>query len=201
MKVSDKDFLYLRIQKGEIARFANDFPLWKKEYERALNEQFLSMRSYLPETCSSILDVGGGMGGIDILLNGYYGGDCEVSIIDGRDDPPHVYKHRNTFNNIAFSSRFLRSNGVEKFVPRFPGKLGNPKPYDLIISLGSWCFHYEPEVYLDFVLKCCHSKTILVIETRIQKPEWRKKLEETFDLIGEVDVRPKIERLIFKVRE
>jgi hypothetical protein len=46
------------------------------------------IRPLLPETIEGVLDIGGGMGGIDALINHEYGGTLDVVIVDGDRDPP-----------------------------------------------------------------------------------------------------------------
>jgi hypothetical protein len=57
-----------------------------------------------------VLDVGSGLGGIDVLLNRHYlataGNPLEVALLDGIDDMPEVSFHDRTYNDMAVAIDF-----------------------------------------------------------------------------------------------
>lgn len=154
----------------------------------------------LPDKCSSILDVGSGLGGINILLNRHYGGEREVCLLDGVDDAPEVHLHRQTFNNMAVAQDFLLENDVTRFSYYDAAELGEPRPFDLIVSFASWCFHYPPQVYLDFVRACCHERTVVILDMRSGKPDWHEAMLEHFVHPRSVlHIAEKFKRMTFKI--
>lgn len=173
-------FEYLVLQKGKLADLAHDRTAWTRAYREALVKTYQSIAAVLPEKCASVLDVGSGLGGIDILLNRHFGGGLEVCLLDGEDDAPKMNLHRQTFNSMKVAEDFLRENDVTRFSYYAADKLGDPRPFDLIVSFGSWCFHYAPAVYLEFVKACCHKDTVLVIELRNDKLSWLRELNAVF---------------------
>lgn len=193
--VEDEHFSYLKIQKGSLDKLSHDRVAWQAAYEEALTRDFGSIRSYLPTKCNSVLDIGGGLGGIDVLLARKYG--CGICILDGEADAPVMELHRKTFNHMGVARDFLTKNGVGGFDYLTPEQM-TPRPFDLIISLGSWCFHYPPSTYLDFVVSCCHSETMLVVDVRKQKPDWLKQLQELFTPRAVVHHSSKFDRWIFR---
>ena len=52
------------------------------------------------------------------------------------------------------------------------------RPYDLVLSLGSWCFHYEPNVYLPRLLAGggLDVGARLIVDLRKGKGEWAAQL-------------------------
>lgn len=199
--IEDRHFAYLRLQKGSIRDLERDRTAWRSAFERNLADDYAGMVPYLPKSCNSILDIGGGLGAIDVLLARKYGVTCEVCVLDGESDPPLMNLHRKTFNDMRVTADFLRKNGVARFSCYTPSRLENPRPFDLIISLGSWCFHYAPETYLEFVRSCCRVGTTLIIDVRKGKTEWSKTLERTFRLRAVLHLRPKFDRVVFQVDE
>lgn len=196
--VEDRHFDFLRLQKGSLDKFAHDRGAWEIAYEQSLAKDFGSIRPHLPASCGSILDVGGGMGGIDALLVKKFGKGCEVCILDGEADEPVMHLHRETFNNMEVARDFLGKNGVEKFSYYTPELRQAPRPFDLIISLGSWCFHYPPETYLQFVRSCCTRETTLIVDVRRGKPSWSDLLDNMFTLRAVIHPSVKFDRRVYR---
>lgn len=164
--VGDDHFEYLRIQKGSLDKFAHDRERWHAMYEADLARTFEEIRPFLPPVCWGFIDIGAGLGGIDVLIRRHYeaadGGvfgaehGCPyVHLLDGIDDPPVMNLHRQTFSNRAVARDFQLKNGLpaERFRYFGPGEPLQSKPFDLVVSFGSWCFHYPPAVYLPELMR------------------------------------------------
>ena len=198
---------YLRVQKGRIWDLSPG--AWHKGYREHLLATYDSLAPYLPATCGSILDVGSGLGGIDVLISRHYKVNTPyvpppvVHLLDGLADPPVMHLHRETFNHMGVARDFLAANGLD--VARFHGygtDVDTPlQRYDVICSFGAWCFHLPPELYLRFVRTACHPETILVLEVRAQKDMWRAQLEHYFQEIACVHGAAKFNRIVYGVRE
>lgn len=177
---------YLIAQRGAISDFRQDQERWVELYAEQLTSEFKFLRPYLPQSCRSILDVGAGCGGINILLNDHFGGDCEVTLLDGIADPPSVTKHASTFSSYAVAERFLKVNRVKTIrgieASRAPSIA--PQFWDLVISQKSWCFHYEPERYLSIVKSGCTAETRIIVDVRKDRPDWLARLRSEFKHIA-----------------
>lgn len=188
--IPENAFPYLVAQRGALDDMRGDHELWCRRYLEILDTEMRLIEPYLPAACDALLDVGGGMGGIDALLSRHFGG-CHVTILDGLSDPPMMDKHSETFSNMGAAAEFLKVNGVTSFdfldanAPvRFPSRL-----YDLVVSFKSWCFHIEPKRYLEFVLKSViPGQTKLIIDVRKQpehiEAEYMRSLTQEFRHIG-----------------
>lgn len=200
MIIADNHFAYLQLQKGALSYLKADRIAWLAAYEKAIAYDFCSLLPHLPPVSPGlrVLDVGSGLGGIDVLLDRHYGG-IEVCLLDGIDDPPQMMLHRCTFNSMKVAGDFLTGNGVRawRHVGMPPVKAA---PMDIIISLGSWCFHYPPSEYLGFVERCCGSSTVLILDVRRDKPHWRAELRGCFDEVAVALMKPKFNRLVFRAR-
>lgn len=199
MIVEDPHFEYLKLQKGALHSLIGDRAAWQRCYEQSLGEDLASMAPHLPATCRNVLDVGSGLGGIDVMLNRHYGGSLAVRLLDGINDPAVMRLHRRTYNDMVIAHDFQRKNGVESF-SYYSIPPHGPTEFDLIISLGSWCFHYPPSSYLAFVRACCHPGTVLILDVRADKPSWVDELRNTFDEAGCALSKRKFNRLVFHVR-
>lgn len=168
LNIDNAAFAYLVLQRGALDDMKGDPKTWCSKYIDVLCSEFEHMEALLPEKCDSILDVGSGLGGIDAMLNDHYGGECQVTLLDGVDDPPAVTRHSITFNNMYVAKQFLAMNGVRRFDfidANDPARQVKRK-YDLIVSFKSWCFHIEPERHLDLVLSACRPGTMLILDIR-----------------------------------
>lgn len=205
IKIEDYHFDYLEIQVGEIQHFAADKRVWYTAYRESLRRRYESIKNHLPIECESILDIGSGLGGIDVVLSQHYDGVPEVCLMDGLDDAPRVRAHSQTFNNMSIAMDFQRVNGVKKVT--FMEALAYSKTtslkarkFDLIVSFQSYCFHYEPALYLAFVRACCHDDTVLIFDVRKEKSQWHKTLLENFERIAIVHEGKKFERWLMICR-
>jgi hypothetical protein len=208
IEIGDRHFDYLRIQKGNLDEVSDDRERWHAAYEADLQRQFQSFAAYLPAQCSRLLDVGSGLGGIDILIRRHYetrGQHPYVWLLDGEADPPEMNLHRETFNDMRVAKDFQVLNGLD---PRRFGwwsprtiRPGPVTPYDLIVSFGSWCFHYPPSTYLAPLLNSgLHADTVLVLDVRATKASYMWELEEHFEAVATVAHKPKWQRIVFKVK-
>lgn len=180
MIVEDQHFRFLVLQRGALADLAGDRDAWAAAYVESLERDMVDVRPALP--VRSLLDVGGGLSGISVLINRESGGGLHTCILDGADDEPRVRRHDETFSSMTTASDFLRKNGVVDVEWRPPCKDGQPDPvrYDLILSLQAWCFHFPPEAYIDLVEDCVGDGTAVILDVRRDRPDWRQRLEAAF---------------------
>lgn len=200
--VDDSHFQYLKLQKGKLDDIAGDRDAWHAAYERDLLSTYLEIRPHLPESCWGILDVGSGLGGIDVLLSRHYRHHAYIHLLDGQDDPPKMVKHRQTFNNMNVARDFLVRNGVQanRFAYYTPNSDQLPKPYDLVVSFGSWCFHYEPDVYLPLLLRGggLHRESIIIVDVRNDIIEYDRQLGHSLECIAVIRRSRKFTRAVFR---
>lgn len=193
---------YLVAQQGALDGFKGDPATWEAAYRGSMDELMVEIAPHLPATCARLLDVGGGMGGIDALIARRYGGDCEVTILDGVEDPPVVRRHFETFNDARIALEFLSANGVarSRFIPPTSARLLGGRLFDLVVSFASWGFHYAPETYLDAVRGCCTPGTVLILDVRRGKPSWLGDLFDAFGRGETISRHGKFDRLKFVAR-
>lgn len=202
LTVEDQHFEYLRLQKGRLDKLAGNRAAWHRAYEADLRQCYEQIAPHLPPACWAVLDIGSGLGGIDVLIRRHYeaaGGGCYVHLLDGESDPPAVRLHRETFNDMAVARDFQKRNGLkaERFGYFTPKTEWVPRPYDLVVSFGSWCFHYAPAVYLP-LLRGTQPGAVLIVDLRVGKPEWAAQLEDVYELVAVVGNREKWRRCVYR---
>jgi hypothetical protein len=168
LNISRDAYPYLVAQRGALDDMKGDPVTWCAKYIDVLCSEFRCVEPFLPLRCRSILDIGSGLGGIDVLLNEHYGGDCQVTLFDGVRDLPEVTLHSSTFNSMEVAKHFLLVNGVSHFdfLDANDPKTEVSRRYDLIVSFKSWCFHIEVDRYLPLVRSACDAGTRLIVDIR-----------------------------------
>jgi len=162
--IGDDEYKYLYIQCGDIAHI-NDRKNWHTAYNRRMNRLYESLKPFLPLQCNSILDIGSGLGGVDVLLSKHYAGSASVELLDGESDLPVVNKHAETFSNHAVMSGFLSKNGVKNFSLSSPQKY-DIIPRDLIVSFSAYCFHIPVDKYLKLIVESSNDDTVCIFRIR-----------------------------------
>lgn len=202
--VEDAHFEYLRLQKGKLHDLIGDRSKWLAAYEADLVNTYQEIREHLPQICWGMLDIGSGLGGIDALIYRHYGDHPYVNLLDGEDDPPEMKLHRETFNSMRVARDFLIKNGVRS--DRF-GYLTTRaefvvKPYDVVMSFGSWCFHYEPNVYLPLLLSGggLHSDSRIIVDVRNDRPDYDQQLREGLEQVAVIRRSTKFARTVFRLK-
>ena len=129
-------------------------------YTASVATDLAMIRAWLPRRISSILDIGCGMAGIDLLLYRHYGGSANLRLLllDSDDSrlPAYGFGDRQEFYSaLSLSRRMLVDNGVPAeaihLLDVARGGTVPSDPLDLVVSLASWGFHYPVSTYLEEV--------------------------------------------------
>lgn len=221
LRVDPEHFEFLRVQKGNLDQYANNFAGWNERYLIGLREQFESIQPWLPRECAAFLDVGSGLGGIDVLIARHYQAVDQaagvhrpahpfVTLLDGVDDRPEMHLHRETFSNSRVARNFQVKNGVNPLAlgflpPNFTAPIA--EPFDLIVSFGAWCFHTPPYLYLSRLAKggirrpsSDHDGTVLIVEVRQGKLGWAAELSAYFEFVAMLEETPKWRRVVMRAK-
>lgn len=198
---------YLRVQRGNIGAIQSDLD-FQQRYNHEIYRDYVEMIPHLPKECSCVVDVGGGMAGIDVLVAKHFrsvqGLMPHVVVLDGESDKPIVRRHSQTFSSRHVTNQFVHANGLTNLWHVSPQlatsgpdvAIGTMKA-DLVLSLAAWCFHIAPEVYLDFIRRFVSSEAILIIDIRKERPDWLKTMERVFGTSTVIRDERKYQRRVF----
>ena len=132
------------------------------EYGYEILGTYEKIKPFLPEQPEtgriSILDIGSGMGTIDVFLSRHYDHKAKITLLDRIGDQLTniVYgyipcgKEVSPYNNFDLAKSLLELNGVptKNIVTHDIDSKPFPRAkYDLVISLLSWGFHYPISTY------------------------------------------------------
>lgn len=202
MIIEKKHFAYLVTQHGRVSHERADFGKWKQAYEASIGSIYANICTVLPRDCKRILDIGSGLGGIDIHLAHHYGcDDTHVCLLDGIDDPPEVEWSFKPHSNMEVAFDFLSKNGVKKIAGIGPGQLGDvSEKFDLVVSFAAYGFHIHPGDYFEDLKKVVHPGTVIVLEIRRTKEDWLRMFVEAFGTPTVLEREKKYVRVAFDVQ-
>ena len=162
--------------------FFVNFFISQKEIENKINDEFLkefnSIKSYLPKSSKNILDIGCGLGVINIYLNDYYSKKSYFTLIDKNYiDKKVTYGFNNnseSYNKLEVTKDFLMSNGFKteqlQLINADENFVLNNK-YELIISLFSMGYHYSIKNYIDIIKKNSTKSTKVIFDLSMEYNE------------------------------
>lgn len=150
----------------------------KRLYLADMHDEYQSIKDYLPETCSNILDIGCGMAGIDLLLQRHYSAtSLDLFLLDKsevNDNVYYMYEARGSFyNSLSVATDLLIRNGIERdrvhtIEATDDNRIEIDRSLDLVISMISWGFHYPVETYLERVHALLRPGGTLILDVRKQ---------------------------------
>ena len=148
-------------QKKNLQTLAEE--LFKREYN-IINE-------FLPKKALNVMDIGCGLGLINIFINKAYSGRANFYLLDkNRVDKKIKYgfsKNYESYNSLTETKNILIHNGLsEKNINIYDVEKGVHinKKIDLVISLKSMGYHYPLECYLKLFSTCCDRETIFIFD-------------------------------------
>lgn len=200
MIIEKKHFAYLVNQRGEVAHERGDFAVWQQAYQRSLEAIFQNIRPVLPAGCGSVLDIGSGLGGIDILLSRHLGSSTHFCLLDGDNNDPEVKWSFQPHNSMSVAFDFLHKNGVTNVSSVEPGRLDTREKgeFDLVVSFAAYGFHIHPGNYLEDLKKVTHSGTVIILEVRRSKEDWLRAFMEAFGAPKVLERLQKCVRVAFR---
>lgn len=201
IRVSERSYSLLIQQKGELVQFVcGETP---DAFVQAYNMQLADTMGQIEKLSpfpSHVLDIGSGLGGIDVLLVRRYA--CHVTLIDGEyTTPQSPIKHDVPFCSRHAVDAFMEDNEIERASYDYcnPAVLASG-PFDLVLSLRSWLFHYGPEQYLDYVAAETKPGSLLIADVRLGKEDWLAKLHTHFAQLATIERGSKYDRIVFERR-
>jgi SAM-dependent methyltransferase len=175
----------------------------RRAFNRDMAREYEEIRPHLPRRAVAILDIGCGVGGIDIFLHRHYG-TPHLYLVDRTETARTVwygFEEKGAFyNSFEATRRLLVKNGVPESALRFrevgeDGQLDVPEEVDLVVSLISWGFHYPVEAYADQVVALLRPGGRVILDVR-KGTDGRAELEARFPRVSVISETRKKERVV-----
>ena len=173
-----------------------------KNYFNLMKTELTLIDKYINKN-DRILSIGSGIGGLEILIHNKFNNHIsfiEKNYISKKIKYGWDKKNKEAYNNLELLKKFLLNNGFkrEKFnLFDFDKDSFPQEKFDLIISLYSLDYHYEFNLYKDYLDKVMKSGTILIFDTI--RPDYFKNIFKSVEIIKQdFDTVHKSKRIICK---
>ncbi|MEZ4736415.1 MAG: hypothetical protein R3E79_55725 [Caldilineaceae bacterium] len=174
-------------------------------YVNDMQNEYEIIRPYLPSKCTSTLDIGCGIAGIDIFLHRHYQPQIVHHYLLDKtwtDSRIHYdYKQEGAFyNSLDIAKELLISNKVPinkitLLEANDKGDILIDHKIDLVISLISWGFHYPVSIYIDAVDKILEKGGVIILDVR-KGTEGQKLLQSRFSSVKVINESAKAHRVM-----
>ena len=135
------------------------------------------IKDFLPEKINSVLDIGCGIGLIDIALYKHYNNSIKLHLLDksNRIDENTSIRGFNKnyvfYNSMDATRETLLNNGISNndiftYEVDINSELLSNQKYDIIISLLSCGWHYSIETYIELLNNNLETNGIIILDIR-----------------------------------
>ena len=170
--------------------FLNSKQIGSKYYE-AMQSEFLTLKEYIDfNEDKHFLSIGGGLGGLELIINENLQDKNYHFIERNFVSKKVVYGWSGKVNNEAYNDlniqrSFLEINGMKpsqiNIFDYDKDKLPDQK-FDVIISLLSLDYHYDFEIYIEYLRKISHLNTKIIFDTI--RPDYFLKIFKNVKVIA-----------------
>jgi hypothetical protein len=158
-----------------ITKYFLNIKIIEKNYHNLMSFEFNLLKKYLDFENKKILSIGGGVGGLELLIGREFNSSfyfIEKNYITKKVRYGWDHLNKEAYNDLNLLNNFLISNNLSpnrfKIFDYDKNKLPEEK-FDIIISLYSLDYHYNFNIYFDYLKKVSNENTIIVFDTI--KPE------------------------------
>jgi len=177
-----------------ITRFFLNSKTIGKSYYNRMHEEFKTFEKYIDHNDKNVLSIGGGMGGLEIILNN----NSEVNFFDFIErnfvSKKVVYgwssNNSEAYNSLNLQTEFLVKNGLSKTkfnVFDFDNDILPSKKFDVVISLYSLDYHYDFNLYVEYLKKNTHNESKIIFDT--VRPDFFKGIFKEVTILSETTKR------------
>jgi SAM-dependent methyltransferase len=201
-KFNKEYFKYLIPQR---TRLTTEYALTKDSSDEQINNALTTMmikdydmiKDILPTQVENILDIGCGLGLIDLALYNHYNGNISINLLDktntiSEDTSVRGFNKEYVFyNSMDATTETLTSNGVTETalhayeVNDESLKIIEGKQFDLILSFLSCGWHYSIETYVELIKKTLKSDGVLILDIRHNTGQLEYAMEH-FNLVDTI---------------
>ena len=144
-----------------------------KKYHNIMSDEFLTIKKFVNAEDEFFLSIGGGMGGLELIINKSFHNKSYYFIERNYVSKKVKYGWGGKVNNEAYNDlniqkSFLLSNGMQNSQINIFDYDKDSLPvikFDVIISLLSLDYHYDIEIYIDYLKKVCKPSTKIIFDT------------------------------------
>jgi len=173
-------------------------------YKNDLFTEYEKIKQFLPTKIESILDIGCGIAGIDILISNHYNNNIKIFLLDKTEVEKNIHYNfipiGSFYNSLEKAKKFLIMNRIDKnniYLQQATkdNLIMFDEKFDLVISLLSWGFHYPIKTYLQQVKEKMNARGILIMDIR-KNTEGEEEIKKMFGNIRIISTSEKIIKIL-----
>tara|TARA_B100000795_G_C22602431_1_gene361789 strand:- start:21 stop:713 length:693 start_codon:yes stop_codon:yes gene_type:complete len=152
-----------------------------KSYFENMHQEFESISSAIDPINKDLLSIGGGLGGLELVINEKFNVKSLTFIERNYVSKKVKYgwdnKNNEAYNDINIQRNFLIKNGIKSSKFRIFDYDNDQLPegrFDLVISLYSLDYHYDFNIYLDYLKNNTHNNSKIIFDTI--RPDYFKNI-------------------------
>jgi hypothetical protein len=152
-----------------------------KKYLNSMEKEYEILSKYLNFNNKTILSIGSGMCGLELIINQKVQNNffhiIEKNYVSKKVTYGWDNNNNEAYNNLSLLNIFLTRNGMEKKIFRIYDFDLDSLPVvklDLILSLFSLDYHYDFNLYYDYLKKVLNKKTQIIFDTI--RPDYFKSI-------------------------
>ena len=189
--------------------FVNYFQVqnFEKITEELFYKEFKTFKNYLPNSPENIMDIGCGLGIINIYLNEFFEKKPVFFLLDkNRVDRKIKYgfsSNYESYNDLNETKNILLNNNIDtNRINLFDveKQFLITKKMDLVISLKSMGYHYPINTYIELLRNCCTKNTVFIFDIGDNQYDenYLKKIFDDVKIIYEEKTNNVLRRLCCK---
>jgi len=143
----------------------------EKITEELFLKEFETFKHFLPNSVNNIMDIGCGLGIINVYLNNFFGKKPIFFLLDkNRIDKKIKYgfsSNYESYNDLNETKNILLENDVDissLYLFDVEKEFQINKKMDLVISLKSMGYHYPINTYIELFRNCCTKDTVFIYD-------------------------------------
>ncbi|MDA9694895.1 hypothetical protein N9U24_00385 [Candidatus Pelagibacter sp.] len=153
--------------------FVNYFQVqnFEKITEKLFYKEFETFKKYLPNSVENIMDIGCGLGIINIYLNEFFEKKPVFFLLDkNKVDRKITYgfsSNYESYNDLNETKNILLENNIDTssmYLFDVEKQFVITKKMDLVISLKSMGYHYPINKYIELLRNCCTKDTVFIFD-------------------------------------
>ena len=156
-----------------ITRYFLNPKLIGQEYYKMMLEEFLTIKKFISSNDNFFLGIGSGIGGLELLINQNFK-DKNYYFIERNYVSKKVkygwggMVNNEAYNDLKLQMNFLKLNNMDESQINIYDYDKDDLPeikFDVVISLYSLDYHYDFNIYIDYLKKISKPETKIIFDT------------------------------------
>ena len=169
-------------------------------YYKTMSDEFLSLKKYISENDNLLLSIGGGIGGLEVIINKNLKNKTFYFIERNYISKKVKYGWGNdeAYNSFELQKSFLKINNMNEkdfYLIDYDNDQLPLIKFDIITSLFSLDYHYDFNLYIEYLKKVSKPDTTIIFDTI--RAEYFKSVFKNVEIINsDIDTVHKSKRVV-----